>query len=184
VWAQELNVTEDIMGFKMSKTAGRVLRIFSLVVIGVTGAVLLAMNQEILESFFTQEGWNRSAPEETVRSFVRYASEKDQGKKAAALLDSEKFDPVFKGERLTAVFQGAGIGRFSLPVARLAPTAKLKEVRTELLARDGGSVRVLTQFEDGRWGEYWVKKVNGSRRIVRIPDGLHSTVPPREGTVY
>ncbi|MGV3724729.1 MAG: hypothetical protein ACO1SX_27850 [Actinomycetota bacterium] len=168
----------------MSKAALRVLRSLSLVVVGVAGAVLIAMNQEILESFFTQEGWNRSAPVETVRGFVRHATAKNEGKQAAALLDPEKFEPVIKGARLTAVSQGAGIGRFSLPVARLAPSAQLKGARTELLARDGGSVRVLAQFEDGRWGEYWVKKVNGARVIVRLPDNLQSSPPEREASVY
>jgi len=168
----------------MSDVAQRVLRIVVLVVVAGTATVLLAMNQELLASFFAQEGWNRTAPEETVRSFVRYAWERGEGKKAAALLDPQSFEPVIKDNRLVAVLQGASMGRFSTSIPKLAPTAQVKTIRSELLARDGGSFRVLAQYADGRWGEYRVKKVNGTRLIVKIPDALYTNAPERGDNVY
>lgn len=168
----------------MNESAQRMLRLSVLVIVAAGAAVLLAMNQELLVSFWTQEGWNRAAPEETVRSFVQAAWSPKDGKKAAELLDRQTFEPEIQGGRLVAVYQGVAMGRFKTPLRKLAPTAKVKEIRSELLARDGGSFRILTQYEDGQWGEFRVKKVNGARRIVKIPDGLFPKAPERGPNIY
>jgi hypothetical protein len=168
----------------MNGSAQRVLRLLVLVIVAGGAAVLIAMNQELLASFWTQEGWNHAAPEETVRSFVQAAWNPKEGKKAADLLDRQTFEPELQGSRLVAVYQGAAMGRFKTPVRKLAPTAKVKEIRSELLARDGGSFRILAKYEDGQWGEFRVKKVSGARRIVKIPDGLFPKAPERGSTVY
>src|SRR5690349_3026127 len=118
----------------MSEGAKKGLRYLLLVLVGGGAAVVLALYQEHISSFFTQQGWNGGAAEATVRTFVRQAWEKGAGDKAAAVLEKEAFEPVVKGGRLASVWQGENMGRRNVPLKELAPSAELKSVQSELLA--------------------------------------------------
>lgn len=157
--------------------------------VGVTlvgaGAVLgAAFYQEHLTGYWTQQGWNPSAAAETIRTFARAANDPKQGAEAASLLDLTTFKAEVKDGRLVKVEHGQGIARRSDPPKALAPSPSLQEVKSELLVMNGGSYRVIAQFEDGKWGEYRVKRGPSGLKITAVPALYTPEPPPRVPSEY
>jgi hypothetical protein len=143
-----------------------------------------AMYQEQITSFVTQQGWNPNAASDTVRHFIAYAHEEGKAESAAALLDEKTYKPVIKNKRLVALEHGLAMAHIVDPVKRFAPKGDLKNVKTELLARDGGSFRVLAQFANSRWGEFRVRRMGGELKITQIPTTLLKEAPARNSLDY
>jgi hypothetical protein len=143
-----------------------------------------AFYQEHIASFFAQEGWNPGAAELIVRKFVTSAHDPKGAGAVNDLVDPSLLEPVVTNGRLTALEYGQNMGRRAYPVKAFAPTAELKSVKTELLAKDGGSFRVLSEFQDGRWGEFKVRKVGAKQRIVQVPQLLTDAPLPRNPNDY
>lgn len=143
-----------------------------------------ALYQEQIVGYVTQEGWNPNAAGDTVRRFVEYSHQGGKGEEAAALVDTNVYKPVIKDKRLTALEHGLSMAHVVDPVKRFAPKGELKDVKAELLFRDGGSFRVVAQFANGMWGEYKVRKMGGRHKITQIPGALSKEAPVRNSLDY
>jgi hypothetical protein len=142
-----------------------------------------ALYQEQIMAFFTQQGWETGAAGQLVRTFAENAHTKGKGGAAGAALAPEVYKAVIKNGSLTSIEHGVSIGRRVDPVKHFVPT-NVKDVKTELMARNGGSFRVLAQFENGKWGEFRVRRSDGQLKITQMPEGFTAEPPARMADDY
>jgi hypothetical protein len=142
-----------------------------------------ALYQEQIMAFFTQQGWDAGSAGQLVRTFAENAHTPGKGAAAGAALEPEKYKPVIKNDSLTAIEHGVSIGHRVDPVKHFVPS-KVKDVKTELMARNGGSFRVVAQFENGKWGEFRVRRSNGQLKITEMPEAFVPSPPARLADDY
>src|SRR5262249_293021 len=151
-----------------------------LVLIGLllAGGIAFAYYREEIAAFTSIHVWDRETPKQLVLQFVRNCHS-DNGKAAWETLGRTNFaEPVYSGNRLTAVKSYGQGGLTTTRVEKWAPVGEVKTVEVEPRVRAGvGYFLVIVEYGNGKWGIFRVQRDQGALRIVKCPIVLSDQHP-------
>lgn len=151
------------------KKRGRIGEILGvLVIIGLV--VGIAFYQETISSFFVLRLWDKSAPGNTVASFLAAGKKGDQ-KAADSYLGSSDFHALNKNGKWQGYFIVTPAGKIEFTFDDLAPNAAPADVPTNFLTIGKGAAEVMMPSAGGKPVKYRLEMKDGAWKITEILGG-------------